>query len=178
MAPAGEIRERQTATPNNRTDRDAIIRNKASIRDSHPRHNSVAGNVQGQRIQKLTINWKQGIFGHRLPNRFKLVSRVWLLIRGVILWHIWEQHNEAVFDGRHWHPAKLYHKLWLSMIDYSRLSWSRVQGKLEKATNNQEKKRKLVNNFQNSWYRKSLFALWITDHPQWNLIGPRYDFFT
>ena len=80
MAPAGEIRERQIAAPSNRTDKDAIIRNEANIRGSHPRHNSVIGNVQGLRIQKLTINWKQGIFGHRLPNKFKLVSRVWLLI--------------------------------------------------------------------------------------------------
>ena len=125
-------------------------RNEASIRYSALKNNSVTGIEQGPRLQKLTINWKQGIFGHRLPNRFKLVSRVWLLNRGVVLWHIWEERNEAAFDGRHWHPAKLYHKLWLSMIDYSRLSWSRVQGKLEKASNSQEKKRKIVNNFQSS----------------------------
>ena len=165
MAPLGEIRERQTAAPSNRTDRDALTRYAASIRGSHPRHNSVTGNAQGLRRQKLTINWKLGIFGHRLPNRFKLVSRVWLLTRGVVLWHIWAQRNEAAFGGHHWHPTKLYHKLWLSMIDYDRLSWSRVQGKVEKATNNQEKRKKLIKNFQSSWCRKSLFALWVTDHP-------------
>ena len=99
--PTGEIRERQIATPSNRTDRDALTRYVASTSGSHPRHNSVTGNVQGLRAQKLTINWKQGIFGHRLPNRFKLISRVWLLIRGVVLWHIWEQRNEVAFDGCH-----------------------------------------------------------------------------
>ena len=56
MAPTGEIRERRSAIPNNRTDRVAIIRNEASIRDLHPRHNSIVGNVQAPRIQKLTIN--------------------------------------------------------------------------------------------------------------------------
>ena len=94
-----------------------------------------------------------------------------------MLWHIWEQRNEAVFDGHHWHPTKLYHKLWLSMIDYGRLSSTRIQGKAEKAINNQEKRKKLIKDFQNSWCRKSLFTLWETDHPRWNLAGPRYDFF-
>ena len=166
LALAGEGRERQAETlnnstvrPSNRIDRTARSREETSVSELHQRHNSNVGNEQGPRLQKLAINWKQGIFGHRLPNRFKPVSRVWLFIRGVVIWHIWEQRNEAAFDGCHWHPAKLYHKLWLSMIDYGRISWSRVQSKLVKTTNNQEKKGKLVNNFKKSWCRKSLFAL-------------------
>ena len=95
-----------------------------------------------------------------------------------MLWHIWELRNEGAFDGRYWHLAKMYHKLWLSMIDYGRLSWTRIQGKAENlAINNQEKRKKFIKDFQNSWCRKSLFALWETNHPQWNLVGPRYDFF-
>ena len=178
MVLAGEIRERQSTNPNLLTDSDVCIRNVSGTNVLMRRPNSASGNEQNSRSQKFIINWKQGIFGHRLPNRFKLVSRVWLFIRGVVIWHIWEQRNEAAFDGCHWHPAKLYHKLWLSMIDYGRLSWSRVQSKMEKATNNLEKKGKMINNFQSSWCRKSLFALWDTDHPQWNLVGPRYDLFT
>ena len=83
---------------------------------------------------------------------------------GVVLWHIWEQRNEAAFDSRHWHPAKLYHKLWLSMIDYGRISWSRALGKAGKAVNNPEKSKKLIENFQNSWCRKNLFTTWVSDH--------------
>ena len=77
-----------------------------------------------------------------------------------------------------WHPAKLYHKLWLSMINYGRISWSRLQSKLCKVANNQEKRKNLIKNFQDSWCRKNLFTVWISDHPQWKLTGPRYDFFT
>ena len=55
------------------------------------------------------------------------------------------------------------------MIDFGRLSWTRVQGKVEKAINNQEKRKKFIKDFQSSWCRKSLFAVWETDHPQWNL---------
>ena len=114
------------------------------------RNNCNAGETQGLRIQKISINWKQSIFGHRLPNRFKILSRVWLFIQGVVLWDIWEQRNEAAFDGRHWHPAKLYHKLWLSIIDYSRISWSRLQSDVCKVVNNQEKREKLIKNFRDS----------------------------
>ena len=182
MVPAGEGRGNHLLAANTHTDSGAGSSHAAShvvcINEVATRNNRATGRGQGPWLQKLTINWKQGIFRHRLPNRFKLVSRVWLLICGVVIWHIWEQCNEAAFDGRHWHPAKLYHKLWLSMIDYGRLSWSRVQGKLEKTTNNIEKLRKIINNFQSNWCRKSLFAVSAADHPQWNLLGPRYDSFT
>jgi hypothetical protein len=35
------------------------------------------------------FTWKQGIFSHRIPRPFKEVSRVWLLLKGVILWMLW-----------------------------------------------------------------------------------------
>ena len=104
-------RESQTADLSSQTDRVAHASNAIITGGPHSRNNSYVGNTQGLRAQKLTLNWKQCIFGHRLPNRFKSISSIWLFIRGVVLWHIWEQHNEAAFDGRHWHPAKLYHKL-------------------------------------------------------------------
>ena len=181
LAPSGEREVSQavclsihTVRADHHRDRVACARQETRTREPRLRHNSVKGNKQDTRPQELTINWKQGIFGHRLPNRFKPVSKVWLFIRGVVLWHIWEQRNEAAFDGRHWHTAKLYHKLWFSMIDYGRLSWSRVQGKMVNSTNNPEKIGKIVNDFQNSWCRKNLFALWESDQPQWNLVDPRY----
>ena len=112
LAPVGERRVSQTVCPNIRSNsanyrigRAASTRQEERISESQPRHNNGVGNTLGQRSQVLAINWKQGIFGHRLPNRFKPVSRVWLFIRGVVLWHIWKQRNEATFDGRHWHPA-------------------------------------------------------------------------
>ena len=176
IAPAGESKERQSLDSNSHTASGARLRNVPGTSGQGMSTNSVIDNEQGQRLEKFIVNWKQGIFGHRLPIRFKLVSRVWLFMRGVVIWHIWEQRNEAASDGRQWHLAKLYHKLWLSMVDYGRLSWSRAQSKMEKATNNPEKKRKLVNEFRYSWCRKSLFATWVTDHPQWNLVDPRYVF--
>ena len=158
MAPAGVIRGSQAPAPNARMG-NAYTSQSPSAGTLLPRSNSIAVDSQSRRSQNLTINWKQSIFGHRLPSRFKRISRVWLFLRGVVLWHIWEQRNEAAFDGCHWHPAKLFHKMWLSMIDYGRLSWARTQRRAEKVANNQEKSKKLLKDFQNSWCSKEVFAL-------------------
>ena len=157
LSPAGEGRGRQVGITNNSIGRPSSsivgttsqgVASSGSM--SKQRRHSNGSNEQGPRLQKLLINWKQGIFGHRLPNRFKRISRIWLFMRGIVIWHIWEQRNEAAFDGRQWHPAKLYHKLWLSMIDYSRMCWGRVHSKMGKTTNNQEKVGKLINSFRSS----------------------------
>ena len=67
---------------------------------------TVTRNNMANRAFKVT--WKHGIFAHRLPQRFKYISRIWLLMRGTILWHIWQERNEAAYDGIHWRRAKLY----------------------------------------------------------------------
>ena len=107
LSPAGEGRGRQVGITNNSIGRpsNSIVRTAsqgvASSRSmSKQRRHSNSSNEQGPRLQKLVINWKQGIFGHRLPNRFKRISRIWLFMRGIVIWHIWEQRNEAAFDGR------------------------------------------------------------------------------
>ena len=68
--------------------------------------------------------------------------------------------------------------MWLSMIDYGRLTWSRTQRKVEKVANNKEKSVKLIKNFKDSWCRKNVLAMWVLDHPQWNLVGSRYALLT
>lgn len=35
---------------------------------------------------QFSLTWKQGIFSHRIPRRFKHCSRIWSLIRGLVLW--------------------------------------------------------------------------------------------
>ena len=70
----------------------------------------------------VRITWTHGIFGHKMLQRFKSISRILLLLRGVIIWYTWQERNEVVFDGKRWHMAKLYHKVWLSMIDYGKIS--------------------------------------------------------
>ena len=39
------------------------------------------------------INWnrKQGVFAYTAPWKFAKVSRVWMLIRGIIMWLIWKE---------------------------------------------------------------------------------------
>ena len=110
MVPAGVNRRSQAPAPNARMG-SVYTSQSPNASTLPPRNNSNADDRQSMRVQKLSINWKQNIFGHRLPSRFKTISKVWLFLRGVVFWHIWEQCNEAAFDGRHWHPAKLFHKM-------------------------------------------------------------------
>jgi hypothetical protein len=55
----------------------------------------LTGNEEGQR----PLTMKHGIFGHRIPRRFKPVSRLWLLMRGVIMWLFWLKRLDASYNN-------------------------------------------------------------------------------
>jgi hypothetical protein len=89
---------------------------------------------EGANLDPIVLTWKQGIFAHRIPRRFKSISRIWLLLRGVVMWNLWKEHNDAAFAGTHWHVDKLSSKIWLGMVDYGRLAWCRVQERCKAST--------------------------------------------
>jgi hypothetical protein len=49
----------------------------------------------------ITLNWKQGIFAHRTPCRLLKISRLWLFIHGTVLWTLWIEMNNAIYNGIH-----------------------------------------------------------------------------
>jgi hypothetical protein len=116
---------------------------------------------------------KQGIFGHRIPRRFKKVSRIWLLLRGTILWLLWLERLDASYNKIVWHPEKLLSFIWLGMVDYGRVAWKKT---LDKCKRNPIKAHSTRTKFRIQWCTGGVFAQWIEDRPYWNLVGPRQSF--
>jgi hypothetical protein len=119
----------------------------------------------------LPITWKHRIFNYRMPCRYKNASRLWVLLKGAIVWMLWIERNEAAFDGVSWSSVELRSRIWMCLIDYSRVAWQKLIGRCKKSPN---KKAKAIEQLRGQWCKNSVFATWITttNKPQWKLIGP------
>lgn len=54
------------------------------------------------------FHWKEALFSHRIPRRFRPIEQVWSLLRGVVMWTLWLSRNDVVFNGILWTDAKLF----------------------------------------------------------------------
>ena len=52
--------------------------------------------------------------------------KIWHLLRGIILWTIWIECNDKVFNHEHWHESKVKHWVWDELIFYAKATWNRV----------------------------------------------------
>ena len=66
-----------------------------------------------------TFNWKQAMFGKRIPKKFSKTIQIWHLLRGITLWIIWIERIDKVFNHVEWHEAKLKHRIWENFIYYA-----------------------------------------------------------
>lgn len=115
------------------------------------------------------LTWKQGIFSNRIPKKFDMVNSIWGIIRTVILWTLWIERNDVVFNSLHWCPSKLQQSIWLGVIDYGRVEWE-VVGKLK--SKNLERGNLAKTRFTVRWARNDLFATMVDGTPRWALSGP------
>lgn len=53
------------------------------------------------------LSLEQCLTNKRLPNNLKNFSYLWSLLWGVVLWCIWIERNDLVFNGIRWHNSKL-----------------------------------------------------------------------
>ena len=72
------------------------------------------------------FNWKQPLFGERIPKRYGKMIKVWHLLRGITLWTIWIERNDRVFNLEQWHVSKVSRRIWDDLIIYAKMAWSRV----------------------------------------------------
>lgn len=55
--------------------------------------------IQSQRLTRFSASRKHCVFACRIPRRFKKASRFWLLLRGIIMWVLRIERNDAAFNG-------------------------------------------------------------------------------
>lgn len=88
--------------------------------------------TQQRRDHSPNLNWKHGIFAYRMSWRYKKVSRIWLLMRGSIMWALWKERNDAAFSNTFWDIEKLCSKIWVDLVDYGRIAWERTKANPKK----------------------------------------------
>ena len=52
--------------------------------------------------------------------------RSWHLFRGTMLWTIWIERNDKVFNHEQRHESKVKQRIWDELIIYSKTAWKRV----------------------------------------------------
>jgi hypothetical protein len=146
------------------------------IHDHNINMQAPAGGVERSRQQgenptptTMPLTMKHAIFGHRIPWRFKPVSRLWLLMRGIIMWLLWIERLDASFNMMFWHHEKMKSCIWIGIVDYGRMAWRKV---LAKCKSNPAKINAVKDKFRMQWCRGKLFAEWMEDHPRWIIAGP------
>jgi hypothetical protein len=86
-----------------------------------------------------------------------------MAVRGTIVWLLWMERNDAIFNNIKWSHTKLLQKIWLGLVDYGRLDWERAKLKDD-------------GKFAAVWCRNKFFADWIHGKPRWKLTGPNNGF--
>ena len=73
-----------------------------------------------------SFNWKQSLFGERIPFKFRKVVKIWHFLRGTTLWTIWVERNDKVFNQEQWHESKMKSRIWDTLLMYAHTVWQRV----------------------------------------------------
>ena len=73
-----------------------------------------------------SFNWKQAIFGERIPYKFRKLVKIWHLLRGITLWTIWLERNDKVFNQEQWQESKVKFRIWNELLMYAHTAWQRV----------------------------------------------------
>jgi hypothetical protein len=113
------------------------------------------GNSQGP---WRPLTWKQGIFSECIPRRFDRVKKVWMAICGIVLWQLWLERNDVVFNNLRWSKEKMVQRIWLGLADYGRKEWAK--------NSNEDGK------FEALWCRNHILAVMVQNRPKWRPVGP------
>jgi hypothetical protein len=79
-----------------------------------------------------------------------------MALHGTVVWLLWLEHNNAVFNDIKWTRAKMIQKEWLGLIDYGHMDWERNRDKDD-------------GKFENRWYRNGFLAKIVERKPRWKL---------
>jgi hypothetical protein len=86
-----------------------------------------------------------------------------MAVRGTVVWLLWMERNDFIFNDIKWPPAKLIQTIWLGFIDYGRLAWEAAKNKAK-------------GKFINEWCKSGILAEMVMGRPRWKLNGPSNGF--
>ena len=72
------------------------------------------------------FNWKHAMFGERILYKLGKVIKIWHLLRSIILWHIWIECNDKMFNHEQRHEFKVNQRIWDELIIYAKATWKWV----------------------------------------------------
>jgi hypothetical protein len=159
---------------NTATSRDVNSEARNATHTTAPGNSTKSGGGNGtSRVapSHLPLTMKQSIFGHRIPRRYKNVSRLWLLMRGIIMWNLWLETCDVVFNHTRWHEEKMKSLVWLGLIDYGRMAWHKA---LNKCKHNPCKRKSTIDKFKSQWCIGGILVVWTSNYPNWRMSGPMH----
>ena len=112
-----------------------------------------------------TFNWKQAMFGERVPKKNDKMIKVWHLLRSVTLWTIWIERNDKVFNQEHWHKSKVKQRIWDELMIYAKVAWTRV---LEQIKISSFSAVAMLQGFDKTWGARNVLCRRHNMHTEWN----------
>lgn len=109
------------------------------------------------------LTWRQGIFSNRIPRKFNHVKRT------VVLWTLWIERNDMIFNNQAWSPAKQLQHIWSAMVDYGRVEWDCIRIKKQRSP---AATQQLIARFITRRCSQDFFATMVAGQPQWVPTGP------
>ena len=101
------------------------------------------------------FNWKQALFGERIPKKYSKTIKIWHLLRGITMWTIWIERNDMVFNQTQWHEARVKQRIWNELIIYGKIEWKRMNDLI---TTNKFAAMVLLQRFDKSWGARSVLC--------------------
>ena len=111
------------------------------------------------------FNWKQTIFGERLPKKYDPNIKIWHLLRGITLWAIWIERKDKVFNHEQWHETHVKHHIWDKLILYAKVAWEHV---LKHIKTSAFSALGLLQGFDNTWGTRNVLCKEHNLHIEWN----------
>ena len=111
------------------------------------------------------FNWKQTLFGERIPKRYGKKIKIWHLLRGITLWTIWIERNDRVFNHEQWQASKIKQIIWDGLIIYAKAAWNRM---LETIKINSFPTVAMIQGFDKTWGARAVLCRRRNLHMEWN----------
>ena len=100
----------------------------------------------------------QCLFDQPLCKSLKQVSQIWFFLIIGLLWIIWRQRNDLVFNNLQWPVEKSRQVIWDAIHDYGRIKWKWMLKDRGEAPD--VAYQDVLNKFDHMWGVKNLIVTW------------------